>query len=309
MLGLVNTTAFFGTSPARCGTHYNRWTSGFLDNLQMTGLRVVSRARLPMIFDRTPDILALDFDGVICDGLIEYFQTAWSAYCQIWQPSDTSPPDGLAEQFYPLRPVIETGWEMPVLLRSLLLKTPADDILSDWPRVAEQLVVEENLEPKALAKAVDGSRDLWIQSDLDHWLSQHRFYPGMLEWVKAYLASSTHTVIISTKEGRFIQQLLAQQNVEISPHHIYGKEVKRPKYETLRLVMEDVKSQTDKDLNALHVVFIEDRLNALQLVAEQSNLAHVQLYLADWGYNTAADRAQVDSLEGIERLSLTDISN
>ena len=262
-----------------------------------------------MIFDRRPDILALDFDGVICDGLIEYFQTAWSAYCQIWQPSDTTPPEGLAEQFYPLRPVIETGWEMPVLLRSLLLKTPTDDILHDWARVAEQLVTDETLDIKALAKAVDGSRDLWIQSDLNHWLSQHRFYPGILEWVETYLKSATHTVIISTKEGRFIQELLSQQDMDIPRHHIYGKEVKQPKYETLRLVMEEWTSQNEQDFTSLNVVFIEDRLKALQLVADQTDLAHVQLYLADWGYNTATDREQVNTLDGIELLSLADISS
>jgi len=65
-------------------------------------------------------ILALDFDGVICDGLIEYFQTAWRTYCQIWKPSLPTPPAGAAS-FYQLRPVIETGWEMPVLIRALVL--------------------------------------------------------------------------------------------------------------------------------------------------------------------------------------------
>lgn len=264
-----------------------------------------------MVFDCRPDILALDFDGVICDGLIEYFQTAWSAYCQIWQPADTTPPDGLAEQFYPLRPVIETGWEMPVLLRSLLQHTPAEEILQDWPRIAETLVKDENIDPKALAKAVDGSRDLWIQADLDHWLSQHRFYPGLLEWIGTYLQSPTHTVIISTKEGRFIQQLLAQQDVDMPPHHIYGKEVKRPKYETLRMVMEDVQSTTTPKRTGepLKVVFIEDRLNALQLVAAQPDLSHVQLYLADWGYNTSVDRSKVSEIKGIELLSLADIAS
>gem|GEM_PF-4100580 len=26
---------------------------------------------------KTPTLIALDFDGVLCNGLIEYFQTAW----------------------------------------------------------------------------------------------------------------------------------------------------------------------------------------------------------------------------------------
>ena len=32
-----------------------------------------------------PTIIALDFDGVICDGLVEYFATTKKAYEQIWQ--------------------------------------------------------------------------------------------------------------------------------------------------------------------------------------------------------------------------------
>jgi len=50
-------------------------------------------------------ILALDFDGVICDGLIEYFKPL-GTYCQIWKPSLPTPPADLAASFYQLRPVM-----------------------------------------------------------------------------------------------------------------------------------------------------------------------------------------------------------
>ncbi|TAF20763.1 MAG: HAD family hydrolase, partial [Nostocales cyanobacterium] len=39
----------------------------------------------------SPTILALDFDGVICDGLIEYFEVAWRTYCQIWSSAKDTP--------------------------------------------------------------------------------------------------------------------------------------------------------------------------------------------------------------------------
>ncbi|MEL6856377.1 MAG: HAD family hydrolase, partial [Cyanobacteria bacterium J06607_13] len=67
-----------------------------------------------------PELIAFDFDGVICDGLIEYFQTAWKAYCQLFHPASEQPPEGLSDRFYPLRPVIETGWEMPILIHVLV---------------------------------------------------------------------------------------------------------------------------------------------------------------------------------------------
>ncbi|NEQ96205.1 MAG: HAD family hydrolase [Cyanothece sp. SIO2G6] len=267
-----------------------------------------------MVFNPPPDILALDFDGVICDGLIEYFQTAWTAYCQVWQPADTTPPEGLAEQFYPLRPVIETGWEMPVLLRSLLLNIDINAIVEDWPAVAQAQIAVDGLEQKVLAAAVDGGRDRWIQTDLEHWLSQHRFYPGVLVTLEQFLQSSTHTVIISTKEGRFIHQLLQQQGVDMPRELIYGKEVKRPKYETLRLLIQELSTaSTSKNISSPpNVVFIEDRLKALQTTAQQPDLDFVQLYLADWGYNMAAerDRVQQEQQAGrrIQLLTLADFA-
>jgi phosphoglycolate phosphatase-like HAD superfamily hydrolase len=158
-----------------------------------------------------PTLLALDFDGVICDGLKEYFQTAWKAYCQIWD--SIAPPEGLNEAFYRLRPVVETGWEMPILLRALVLGVSEDEILQGWVSIASEIVAKDNLTPLEVSKIVDTIRDLWIETDLDSWLAEHRFYPGVIERLQKAIARSTNLVIISTKEGRFIQQLLSQRKV------------------------------------------------------------------------------------------------
>ena len=247
-----------------------------------------------------PDILAFDFDGVICDGLIEYFQTAWKAYCRIWNPTPQTPPGGLAERFYPLRPVVETGWEMPVLLRALLLGSTEDEILADWQAIAHRRVEVESLEPGQLAQAVDGVRDEWIQDDTEGWLTQHRFYPGVIDRLRYLLKDVDQFVIISTKEGRFIQQLLHQEQLEISPNQIYGKEVRQPKHETLRQL---TKRYVDHHQVMPVIWFIEDRLKTLYSVKAHSDLNHVQLYLADWGYNTEGDRTRADQDDRIHCLS------
>ena len=88
---------------------------------------------------------------------------------------------------------------------------------------------------------------------------------------------------MSTKEGRFIQQLLAKGGVALPSERILGKEVKRPKYETLRQIKA---AHADATL-----WFVEDRVKALQAVQAQPDLDDVALFLADWGYNTAGDRA------------------
>jgi len=36
-------------------------------------------------------LLAFDFDGVICDGLREYFQVAWRVYSDLWPAPALAP--------------------------------------------------------------------------------------------------------------------------------------------------------------------------------------------------------------------------
>lgn len=248
-----------------------------------------------------PTILALDFDGVLCDGLLEYFQTSWRTYCQIWTPSSDTPPDNLAPRFYRLRPVVEVGWEMPVLLRALLLGVSEEQILQDWPAVVRELVASEQLDAADIGKKLDAVRDEWIETDLEGWLALHRFYPGAIERLHRIASDAqtssfenpTQLFIVTTKEGRFVKQLLQQQGIQVSEDRIIGKEIKRPKYQTLRQLIEAknaIASGTANPGNEVTLWFVEDRLQTLQLVQQQADLDDVRLYLADWGYNTEAHR-------------------
>src|SRR5262245_13629838 len=65
-----------------------------------------------------PDILALDFDGVLCDGMREYFETSRRAHNRVW-PAGPRVGNEVFPAFDRLRPVIMTGWEMPLLLRAI----------------------------------------------------------------------------------------------------------------------------------------------------------------------------------------------
>lgn len=248
-----------------------------------------------------PTIIALDFDGVICDGLVEYFATTKRAYEQIWQPDFEQDLETLEKSFYKLRPVIETGWEMPVLLRALILGIEEAVVLKSWNRVRDSIVTKENIAPKIAAQTLDSVRDNWITNDLSGWLKLHRFYPGILAILTKILSSSSKLYIVTTKEGRFVQQLLKQQGIPIARDSIIGKEAKRPKYETLRLL------QDNSQESNFNIWFVEDRLPALQLVKQQPDLKPiVKLFLADWGYNLERDRKIADNDPDINLISLED---
>ncbi|MEO0947496.1 MAG: HAD family hydrolase [Cyanobacteria bacterium J06641_5] len=239
-----------------------------------------------------PQILALDFDGVLCDGLREYFQTSWRAYQQIWP---TVSPEAIdltvwENRFGPLRAVIETGWEMPLLLRAIATGATDAEILEDWPGVRQGLVMAEALDPKVLARTLDGVRDAWIAEDLDSWLGLHRFYPGTAARLQALLgaagvAGQPQPYIVTTKEGRFARQLLAREGLEFASDRIIGKEIRQPKPQTLEQII------ATAGVEPAQVWFVEDRLKTLQLTAQTPTLDGIGLFLADWGYNTARDRA------------------
>ncbi len=241
------------------------------------------------------DLLALDFDGVICNGLLEYFETARRAYCQIWSTQ------GELEQwrsfFYQLRPVVETGWEMPVVIHALASGVTAEEILTDWPDRRDRLVKASGVTPPEIGQCVDQLRDQWISQDLAGWLSLHSFYPGVVERLNQVLAQGIPTYIISTKEKRFILQLLQQAGVNFPAEQVFGKECDRPK----SAILLDL-------LPAGKIWFIEDRWLTLTKIAALPQLESVELFLADWGYNTEPMRQAAQAHPRIHLLSLGQFS-
>lgn len=250
----------------------------------------------------SPDLLALDFDGVLCDGLLEYFEIARKTHQELWQFADPIAPE-LAESFYRLRPVIETGWEMPVLIQALVDGHSIADIQSHWRSISETIVQRDRLTAAQLSQQLDSNRDRWIREDLDGWLALHRFFPGVIEQLKTWLNpanaySSLEVVIITTKEERFVRQLLDRAGVNHQSLAIFGKATRQPKASTL-------KQWIGQKSN---IWFVEDMLPTLNKVIQEPALGQVELFLANWGYNTESDRAQATQSDRIHCLSLEQFS-
>jgi hypothetical protein len=254
------------------------------------GAFVEGRSHMNSSFSSQPELLALDFDGVICDGLREYFQTAWLAHCELWTADQPQPPAGLAEVFYRLRPIVETGWEMPVLIHALRSGFSETEILQDWSNISVELLHHHRTSPQFVGAVVDRLRDQAIQQDLPAWLGAHQFYPGVIDRLKTV----ENFVIISTKEGRFIHQLLTDAGVVLPLERIFGKEQKRPKSEILRDLKPHYRS----------IWFIEDRLPTLEKVVQQADLHDIGLFLADWGYNLSTERDRAAQSDRIQVIGL-----
>jgi phosphoglycolate phosphatase-like HAD superfamily hydrolase len=228
-----------------------------------------------------PAILALDFDGVLCDGMAEYFGSAWRAWRRLRPSVAPDPPRGLLDRFARTRPVIEHGWEMPLLIMALLAGVSETEILERWR--PDALLGELGCSRREVAAVLDGVRDEWIAADETDWLDHHRFYPGTIERLKRLGGGPTRVVVITTKEGRFAQKLLTRHGVDLGAENVYGKEADRPK----PAILTELAAPRSQ---ARRLWFVEDRLKTLEAVKTTPGLDDVGLFLAGWGYNTPRDR-------------------
>ncbi|CAL1397786.1 unnamed protein product [Linum trigynum] len=263
------------------------------------------------------DLYALDFDGVLCDSCGESSLSAVKAgklrWPDLFTAMDSATEEWIVAQMYTVRPVVETGYELLLLVRLLLeIRVPStrtssvaegltvDAILESWMKI-KPVVMEEWGEQNRdeLIEFFGKVRDEWLETDFTTWIGANRFYPGVPEALK--FASST-IYIVTTKQGRFADALLRElAGVTIPPERIYGLGT-GPKVEVLKQLQKRPEHQ------GLNLHFVEDRLATLKNVIKEPELDGWNLYLGNWGYNTRKEREEAESIPRIQLLHLSDFT-
>ncbi|RTZ65145.1 MAG: HAD family hydrolase [Aquificaceae bacterium] len=237
-------------------------------------------------------IYALDFDGVICDSAIETSITGWKAARKIWQDiSSTLPPEKLITDFRQVRPFLETGYEAILIMRLLDQGVSVKSLCESYAILLKQLICNNNLDINNLKKLFGDTRDDWIKTNIQEWLQMNPFFEDIQQALKKI--AMHHCYIITTKQERFVQQILQANNIQCQDNRIYGMEKNKSKAETL---LELIKKHPYQ-----RIVFIEDRLPTLINIKHKPQLQTIKLQLATWGYNTAEDKqkALTHSIETI----------
>ncbi|MEX1316917.1 MAG: HAD family hydrolase [Synechococcaceae cyanobacterium] len=220
-------------------------------------------------------LLVCDFDGVLVDGMPEYWWSARRAALRL-QPGLQLPeqaPSGFAR----LRPLMHKGWEMVLMAAELtrpdldleaLLASYADTlprVLDRWGWRSEQLqAVLEQVRGQALA------------DDLPAWLALHRFYPGVAERLRRLPDEHSEWLVLTTKGATFARRILEAAGLE--PRSVYGHE-----HGSKPDVLEHLLTERRP------VWFLEDRRPTLEQVRARPQLQAVRCFLASWGYLAPGD--------------------
>eukprot|EP01036_Dinobryon_divergens_P028293 gene28293-37224_t len=201
-------------------------------------------------------------------------------------------------------------------------------ILQSWnPQFRDKLLSEYECRKDELIALFGATRDEMIRENMDNWISLNGLYPTVAETLQSisqkYTQSETllhsNLFIVTTKQERFVKAILEKNAIHIinsngipnsavasstttTPStfsnifdldNVYGSKIKVLLELTNRIMAANSNENSPRKSSIPAIHFVEDRFETLINVLEHDGLEHVQLYLADWGYNTEQQKEAV----------------
>jgi len=250
-------------------------------------------------------IFLFDFDGVIVDGMHEYWHSSLLA-CEKYLNSPYISVDQelyktVPNLFKEIRPWVKYGWEM-ILIVHEIIKTEKplknhnkDGFINNYHQNCQRILNENSWNAIYLQKILDKSREYQIEKDFEKWVNLHNPYFEVLKFMEILKTREIKTGIITTKGKIFAQKILKALN--IFPEFVFG-------YESgTKIKIAESLTQNYKILG-----FIEDRKKTLIDIKQNSGTSHIQCFLADWGYLKEFDRYNLGNeikllkLDNLEKL-------
>ncbi len=232
-------------------------------------------------------IFLFDFDGVIVDGMNEYWHSSLLA-CERYLNSpyisvDQKLYNRVPNSFKEIRPWVKYGWEM-ILIVHEIIKTESSlknynnaDFINNYHQNCQRILNDNSWMAEDLQKILDKSREYQIDKDFKSWVNLHNPFFEVINFMKELRKREIETGVITTKGEIFAAKILKQLN--IFPEFIFG-------YESgTKIKIAEKLAQTYEILG-----FIEDRRQTLIDIKQNSETSHIPCFLADWGYLKKSDR-------------------
>ena len=235
----------------------------------------------------TKKIFLLDFDGVIIDGMNEYWHSSLLA-CEKFLNSPNIQVDQklykkVPNTFKAIRPWVKYGWEMVLIVHEIiktenpLKNSNKDYFIYEYHKNCQKVLKDNSWIAEDLQKILDKSRKYQIDRDFKTWVNLHNPFFEVINFINESNKRGIKTGIITTKGKIFAEKILKQLN--IFPNYIFG-------YES------GAKIKIIQELTQFYEIlgFLEDRKDTLIDIKENAETSHIPCFLADWGYLKGSDR-------------------
>ena len=250
------------------------------------------------------ELILFDFDGVIVDGMNEYWYSSLLACKYYLNSKDICSNININQKtskiFISLRPWIKYGWEMVIITHEILKKNDPlnfenkNSFIENYRKNCTTIIKKKSWDSEHLQKCLDRARKLQISDNFNQWINLHKPFIEVVKFIKCAKKNGYQIGIITTKGKFFTQKIL--KKININPDFLYGYE-SGSKTEIITNLINDFKI----------VGFIEDRLKTLENVVNNRKTSNVPCYLADWGYLKESDRVNLPKT--IQLLKLNDLQN
>ena len=243
------------------------------------------------------NVIALDFDGVICDSAAECVVSAYGAYVEAkgeeFDPMESVVPDYFRDGFYRLRPLIRDGRDYVMILYLLDLGVPIEDqddfdhaLETRLPDLLHIFGVEDG---PGLEASFQKYRAGFRGRDEGGWMDRNPLYGGMKEALSLRDGDMSRLFVTTSKPSTVAKEILEHNGFTLPEGHVLGKDMvgRSPdKNVHMRLVSE----ASGVGYEDIH--FVDDQVAHL----ESAMGLGVNCYLASYGYTT---EKQVDKARGL----------
>ena len=247
-------------------------------------------------------LVVFDFDGVLVDGMEEYWWSARRAALELErQGHRTVPtlclPDEIPPAFRQLRPLIHKGWEMVLMAAEVGRPDESlENLLESYPQALANAQARWGQSSGALQALLEAVRREALSTDRQGWLDRHHLYPGVRERLHQLEKEGAPWAVLTTKGEAFTAELLTAAGLR--PVALYGHEAGN-KTEVLDKLLQ---KQPGFEGSLRPLWFVEDRRPTLELVRQSAGLDSVRCLLASWGYLAPDDHKGLEEL-GIQWLT------
>ncbi len=236
---------------------------------------------------RSQKLFLFDFDGVIVDGMKEYWHSSLLAFEKFLNSPDISINQNhykhVSNTFIEMRPWVKYGWEMLIIVHQIIKREDPlnnenkSDFLNQYHQNCQKVLLDNSWVTEDLQKYLDEAREYQIDKSFDNWINLHNPFYEVIDFIEKIKKDNIKTGIITTKNKIFARKILEKLN--IFPELIFG-------YESGTKVEIASKLSTEYEI----LGFIEDRKDTLIDMKKNTFTRHIPCYLADWGYLKNIDR-------------------
>jgi phosphoglycolate phosphatase-like HAD superfamily hydrolase len=226
-------------------------------------------------------LLALDFDGVICDSAREAFVVAVRTFAEVF-PEHALPPGAEAHaelfaRFLESMPLGNRAEDYGVILAAIATRLALPDQAA-YDAFHER-IGRERL--RAFHKRFYRVRAAWAERDPEGWLANMAPYPGFCDVLRRR-AGEVRLGIATAKDRGSVRRLLESYGIaDLFPDgFVLDKEAGEKKRDHV------TKLAALAGIGSAEITFVDDKVNHLEDVAALG----ARCVLATWGYNGERER-------------------